>query len=145
MLGTKSRYAVTAMLDLAKMAKDTPVRIADIAHRQALPEAYLEQLFSKLRRAGLVKSIRGQKGGYRLARAAQEIYVSEVIRAVNDELKARACASRQGCHQKGAACLTHDLWAGLENHVESYLSSVSLDKILDKKAENESSTLRVKI
>ena len=132
MLGTKSRYAVTAMLDLAKSSDVSPVRLSEIASRQKLPEPYLEQLFSKLRRAGLVESTRGQKGGYRLARAAQDINVSEVIKAVDDELKARACASRQGCRQQASSCLTHDLWAGLESHVDTYLSTFSLRKILEK-------------
>lgn len=133
MLGTKSRYAVTAMLDLVASSKETPIRLADIASRQDLPEPYLEQLFSKLRRASLVESTRGQKGGYRLARDPDDISIAEVIRAVDDRLKATACASRQGCRQKGGSCLTHDLWAGLENHVESYLSTFSLSDVLEGK------------
>ena len=131
MLGTKSRYAVTAMLDLAVSSRDAPVRLGDIASRQDLPEPYLEQLFSMLRRARLVESTRGQKGGYRLAKDPDDISIAEVIRAVDDRLKATACSTRQGCRRKGSSCLTHDLWAGLENHVESYLSTFSLKDVFE--------------
>lgn len=134
MLGTKSRYAVTAMLDLAVSSKSSPVRLADIATRQDLPEPYLEQLFSHLRRASLVESTRGQKGGYRLAREPNAITIAEIIRAVDDRLKATACSSRQGCRQKGSVCLTHDLWAGLEKHVETYLSTFSLTDVFEGRA-----------
>lgn len=133
MLGTKSRYAVTAMLDLVASSKEAPIRLADIASRQDLPEPYLEQLFSKLRRASLVESTRGQKGGYRLSRDPHEISIAEVIRAVDERLKATACSSRLGCRKKGSTCLTHDLWAGLENHVETYLSTFSLSDVLEGK------------
>tara|TARA_A100000171_G_scaffold52065_2_gene68831 strand:+ start:1124 stop:1567 length:444 start_codon:yes stop_codon:yes gene_type:complete len=135
MLGTKSRYAVTAMLDLALKKGEDPVCISDIAVRQELPENYLEQLFSKLRRAGLVESTRGKKGGYRLSREPEAISVSEVILAVDASLKATACSSRRGCRHKGVTCLSHDLWEGLERHVESYLSAFSLKDVIKGKTD----------
>lgn len=137
MLGTKSRYAVTAMLDLTGSPNKAPVCIGDIALRQHLPEPYLEQLFSKLRRAGLVESVRGQKGGYRLAREAQTIRISDVIKAVDQRLKATACSSRRGCPHKKSPCLTHHLWAGLEKHVDAYLGAFSLTDIVEGKRYSE--------
>src|SRR6185437_9243933 len=110
-LSTKGRYAVMAMTDLARH-DGRSVALAEIAQRQQLSQAYLEQLFARLRRKGLVVSARGPGGGYRLARAAEETSVADVVTAVDEPLRATRCAGRDGlgCMRHGARCLTHDLW-----------------------------------
>jgi len=130
-LGSKGRYAITAMVDLARHAKGAPVTLNDIALRQALPLQYLEQLFMKLRRQGLVKSIRGQKGGYVLHRSAHETCIADIVKAVEEPIQTTKCspASKTSCLGKNERCLTHDLWEGLGQHIESYLTSTSLEDI----------------
>jgi len=116
-LSTKGRYAVMAMVDLARHAQAKPVSLSDIATRQEISLSYLEQLFARLRRAGLVKSVRGPGGGYRLARTSAETRVSEIILAVDERSK----------------CLTHDLWEELGNQIHQFLNSVSLADVLERK------------
>jgi len=132
MLTTKGRYAVMAMADIAAHSAGTPVRLAEIAGRQDITVAYLEQIFSRLRRADLVKSIKGPGGGYVLAESAEEIKISDVIGAVDESIKMTRCgkhkSSKSGC-VTGGKCLTHDLWDGLGNKIYEYLSSVSLADI----------------
>ncbi|HBS32545.1 MAG TPA: Rrf2 family transcriptional regulator [Parvularcula sp.] len=130
-LTTKGRYAVQAMADIAAFGEKGPLSLSAIAERQGLSAAYLEQLFLKLRRAGLVDSARGADGGYRLARGADAISVSAIVEAVDEEIRTTACGGAEtGCRGDGARCLTHDLWEALGGHIEAFLSSVTLDDIV---------------
>lgn len=130
-LTTKGRYAVTAMLDLALHGQQGPVSLAEISSRQEISLSYLEQLFSKLRKNGLVTSTRGPGGGYSVARGLSEVAVSEIIGAVNESVDATQCAGKENCHSHGR-CLTHDLWEGLSLQIEEFLSSVSLQDMIDR-------------
>lgn len=130
-LTTKGRYAVTAMLDLALHGETGPVSLAEISSRQEISLSYLEQLFSKLRRNGLVISTRGPGGGYSVARDLSKVAVSEIIGAVNESVDATQCAGKENCHSHGR-CLTHDLWEGLSAQIEEFLSSVSLQDMIDR-------------
>jgi len=129
-LTTKGRFAVTAMLDLAineiqDAADKKPVTLAAISERQDISLSYLEQLFSKLRRQGLVKSVRGPGGGYTLAKAHNEISVSEIINAVDEQIDATQCGGNENCKDEGR-CMTHDLWTALNTKILEYLDGVSL-------------------
>ena len=134
-LSTKGRYAVMAMVDLASHSRGKPVALADVAGRQEISLSYLEQLFSKLRRGGVVKSVRGPGGGYLLARSESETRVSDIILAVDEPIQATRCTPGQpsGCHTNKTRCLTHDLWEELGNQIYLYLSSVSLADVVDKR------------
>ena len=134
-LGTKGRYAVMAMVDLAIHSAGKPVALAGIAERQEISLSYLEQLFGKLRRSALVKSARGPGGGYRLARPASDIRVSDIVVAVDEPLSATRCrpGSATGCLSDRGRCLTHDLWEELGNQIHQYLSSVSLADVVNKR------------
>ncbi len=127
-LSTKGRYAVMAMVDLAQHSAGQPLTLADIATRQDISLSYLEQLFAKLRRAGLVESVRGPGGGYKLSVSADDIRISEVILAVDEPIRTTSCNSKTslGCIRKSTRCMTHDLWAELGHQIHGYLSSVSL-------------------
>lgn len=129
-LTTKGRYAVTAMLDLALHAQSGPVSLAEISTRQEISLSYLEQLFSRLRKQGLVASTRGPGGGYRVSRGLNEVFISEIIMAVNESVDATQCGGRENCHSHGR-CLTHDLWEGLSAQIEEFLSGVSLQNLID--------------
>lgn len=124
-LTTKGRFAVTAMLDLAMSEADKPITLAGISERQSISLSYLEQLFSRLRRSGLVKSVRGPGGGYRIAKPLTEISVSEIISAVDELIDATQCGGQENCHEEGR-CMTHDLWSSLNVKILDYLSGVSL-------------------
>lgn len=124
-LTTKGRFAVTAMLDLALNEVDRPVTLAGISERQEISLSYLEQLFSRLRRNGLVKSVRGPGGGYRIARPLDKISVSDIITAVDEQIDATQCGGNENCHDEHR-CMTHDLWASLNVKILEYLSGVSL-------------------
>lgn len=124
-LTTKGRYAVTAMLDLALHEGTGPVSLAEISRRQEISLSYLEQLFARLRRSGLVTSVRGPGGGYRLRRSGAEIHVAEIIDAVNESYEVTACAGKSDC-QQGEICLTHDLWNDLSGQIHAFLSGISL-------------------
>ena len=130
-LTTKGRYAVTAMLDLALHDNKGPVNLADIAKRQDISLSYLEQLFAKLRRNGLVESARGPGGGYRLNKPAADISVAEVINAVDEPVDATRCAGQQNC-QGELRCLTHDLWTDLNNQISGFLNSVTLGELVQR-------------
>jgi Rrf2 family iron-sulfur cluster assembly transcriptional regulator len=106
------------------------VALADIAERQEISLSYLEQLFARLRRKGLVRSARGPGGGYRLARTAGETTIAEIVHAVDEPIRATRCAESKGCMIKGERCLTHDLWEDLGQQIETYLASVSLDDVI---------------
>ena len=131
-LTTKGRYAVTAMLDLAIHYKDGPITLADISKRQGISLSYLEQLFSKLRKNGLVDSARGPGGGYRLSRAAAEINVADVITAVDEKIDAMRCEGKGNCQNDGP-CLTHDLWCDLSAQIYSFLKGIDLGQLVDRK------------
>jgi len=132
-LSTKGRYAVMALADLARreVGATRAVALADIAERQEISLSYLEQLFARLRRKGLVKSARGPGGGYRLARTAAETSIAEIVRAVDEPLRATRCSEGRGCMIKGERCLTHDLWEDLGQRIEDYLASVSLADVVN--------------
>lgn len=130
-LTTKGRFAVTAMLDLAMHSHQGAVKLNAISDRQNISLSYLEQLFCKLRRAGLVESIRGPGGGYVLALEAGRINISQIIAAAEDNLDATQCSGRANCHN-GAPCLTHNLWESLNDTIEQYLSSITLQSILEE-------------
>jgi Rrf2 family iron-sulfur cluster assembly transcriptional regulator len=131
-LTTRGRYAVTALLDLAlqNSQQESAVSLSDIAKRQSISISYLEQLFSKLRKRGLVTSIRGAAGGYYLAKPLDEIDVMSIISAVDESVNAMQCEGRGDC-QGGAMCLTHDLWCALSGHIEQYLKNITLAQLLD--------------
>ncbi len=130
-LTTRGRYAVTAMLDLALQPPDQTITLAEIAARQTISVAYLEQLFSKLKRHKLVASVRGANGGYHLARSAETITVLEIIEAVNETVNATRCDHQGNC-QNGAMCLTHDLWHNLSDHISSYLKNINLADLIER-------------
>ena len=134
-LSTKGRYAVMAMADLAIHSAGKPVSLAEIALRQEISLSYLEQLFGKLRRCGLVQSVRGPGGGYRLGREPDEVRVSDIVVAVDEPLTATRCmpGAATGCQSRKNRCLTHDLWTELGNQIQLYLSSVSLDDVIHRR------------
>lgn len=131
-LTTKGRYAVTAMLDLALHQESGPISLADISSRQGISLSYLEQLFAKLRKQALVKSVRGPGGGYLLGREADTISVAELVDAVNESIDATKCSGEQGC-QGGDVCLTHYLWQDLSAQIHQFLSNISLRELVDRK------------
>ncbi|MDR2220356.1 MAG: Fe-S cluster assembly transcriptional regulator IscR [Methylobacillus sp.] len=128
-LTTKGRFAVTAMLDLALNEVDRPVTLAAISDRQEISLSYLEQLFSRLRRNGLVKSVRGPGGGYRIAMPLEAISVSDIITAVDELIDATQCGGNENCHEE-RRCMTHDLWTSLNMRILEYLSGVSLAQLV---------------
>ena len=129
-LTTKGRFAVTAMVDLALRQGGGPVTLAEISSRQKISLSYLEQLFGKLRRRSLVDSVRGPGGGYRLARDMAGISVAEIILAVDEPIDATQCGGKENCRDE-QKCLTHDLWAQLNDRIFSYLESVTLGKLVE--------------
>jgi Rrf2 family transcriptional regulator, iron-sulfur cluster assembly transcription factor len=134
-LSTKARYAVMAMVDLARHGHGSPVSLAEIAEREEISLPYLEQLFAKLRRAGLVKSVRGPGGGYLLAHARDDTRIADIILAVDEPIRAVRCTpgSAVGCRGDRSRCLTHDLWEELGNQIHLYLSSVSLGDVCENR------------
>lgn len=133
-MSTKGRYAVMAMIDIAVHSGGTPVSLADIAARQDISHEYLEQLFGRLRKAKLVESARGPGGGYRLARDKSMILVAEIIAAVDEELQFTRCNGDavDGC-VKGERCNAHDLWSSLGRQMMYFLSSISLEDVVEKR------------
>lgn len=136
-LTTKGRYAVSAMLDLACIPAGRPVALAEISARQQISLSYLEQLFAKLRRQGLVRSIRGPGGGYVLAGTPTSISIADIIRAVDEPIRATSCDNygENGC-QKSTRCIAHDLWVQLGDHIYDYLGSVSLGGLIEQNRAN---------
>ena len=133
-LTAKSRYAVTALLDLAIHTQNTRVTLADIAERHVISLSYLEQLFSRLRKAGLVTGIRGPGGGYVLAKSAHDITIAAIIEGVNEPISVRACEGDENCFH-GGQCLAHDLWEDLDQEISSYLSSITLADLIAQKSQ----------
>ncbi len=142
-LSTKGRYAVMAMVDLAKYESNKPISLADIADRQEISLSYLEQLFGKLRKGGLVKSVRGPGGGYLLSRTPSHVRISDIILAVDEPIKATRCKSWSslGCTGNKSRCLTHDLWAELGNQIYLFLSSISLADVCERRVLGSSGEL----
>lgn len=130
-LTSKGRYAVTAVLDIALNAENGPVTLADISQRQRISLSYLEQLFAKLRRQGVVKSVRGPGGGYQLGLSANEISIGMVIAAVNEHINVTRCAGKENCHE-GGECLTHSLWEELSQRIEDFLNEITLAELVNK-------------
>jgi Rrf2 family iron-sulfur cluster assembly transcriptional regulator len=124
-LTTKGRYAVTAMLDLALHQRYGPIALSEISKRQGISLSYLEQLFARLRRSGLVTSTRGPGGGYGLSRVAQEIAIAEIILAVDESVDSTGCGGNQDC-QRHQRCLTHGLWEALSDQIRDFLGQISL-------------------
>lgn len=135
-LTTKGRYAVTAMLDLAMHHGSGPITLADIAGRQGISLSYLEQLFSRLRKQQLVSSVRGPGGGYTLSRDAAEIYVAQVISAVDESVDTTKCGGAHNC-QDNQQCLTHDLWHDLSDRIYDYLNQISLQDLMNRRGVQE--------
>ena len=142
-LSTKGRYAVMAMADLARNGADRAVSLAEIATRQEISLSYLEQLFARLRKADLVKSVRGPGGGYRLARPSSETWVADIVLAVDEPIRATRCEAHVksgGCMMAGERCITHNLWEDLGAEIHRYLSSVSLEDVVKNRLGNRRNT-----
>ncbi|XGW48234.1 Fe-S cluster assembly transcriptional regulator IscR [Haemophilus influenzae] len=131
-LTSKGRYAVTAVLDIALNADGGPVSLADISERQHISLSYLEQLFAKLRKDGLVKSVRGPGGGYQLGLPSEQISVGMIIAAVNENIHVTKCPGRENC-KNGVECLTHKLWEDLSLRIESFLNEITLAELVNKR------------
>tara|TARA_B100000959_G_C14723132_1_gene517801 strand:+ start:303 stop:728 length:426 start_codon:yes stop_codon:yes gene_type:complete len=134
-LTTKGRYAVMAMADLAANQQLNPVSLNDISLRQNISLSYLEQLFSKLKNEKLVKSVRGPSGGYILEKNPEDIKISNIIFAVDEQVKTLSCKkdSKKGCQGKSVKCITHNLWEDLEDHINNFFDNVSLNDLIKQK------------
>ncbi len=130
-LSTKGRYAVTAMMDIALHEKQGPVTLAEISQCQGISLSYLEQLFSKLRKQGLVKGVRGPGGGYTLARPSGDISIADIIQSVDEKLDMTKCGGKGNC-SKGEKCLTHQLWFDLSCNLYKFLSGIKLDQYVNR-------------
>ena len=133
-LTTKGRYAVMAMADLALFKDNGPISLSDISLRQNISLAYLEQIFIKLKDNNLVKSTRGAKGGYVLEKSAHDIKISNIISAVNEEVKMLNCKkdSKKGCNNKSTKCITHNLWDQLDQHINNFFEKVKLQDLVKR-------------
>ncbi len=133
-LSTRGRYAVMAMADLASIQGEKPVTLADVATRQEISLSYLEQLFAQLRRAGLVSSMRGPGGGYKLAQPLASTRISDIVLAVDEPLEVTRCGhnSVKGCKTDGSRCITHDLWSELSRQINLFLSSITLEDVINR-------------
>jgi Rrf2 family iron-sulfur cluster assembly transcriptional regulator len=143
-LSTKGRYSVTAMLDLAIHDRAGPVTLADISQCQGISLSYLEQLFARLRKSGLVKGVRGPGGGYRLSRPAAEISIGDIVRAVDESVDVTRCEGRGDC-LNGEACLTHELWTELSHRLYQFLDGITLSQFVDRPGIPELSMQRDKM
>jgi Rrf2 family iron-sulfur cluster assembly transcriptional regulator len=133
-LTTKGRYAVMAMADLASYSKKKPISLTEISIRQNISLSYLEQLFLKLKKRNLVKSVRGSNGGYILQKNPSDIKLSNIIFAVDETVKTLNCKkdSKKGCNHKSMKCITHNLWDDLEQHINSFFEKIKLEDLIDK-------------
>ena len=141
-LTTKGRFAVTAMLDLAMQRSSDPVTLAEISQRQNISLPYLEQLFGKMRRRALVNSVRGPGGGYRLAKDMGRVSVADIIVAVNEPIDSTQCGGKENCHDD-KKCITHDLWAKLNEHILDYLGAVTLKQLADDQKAKQNGVAQV--
>ena len=130
MLTTKSRYAVMAVIEVAAKNSRTPIRLADISERQNIPLNYLEQIFLKLKKANLVRSVKGPGGGYHLNLSSKEISIENIVDAVEENLKMTRCSKDKNCRKNGVNCKTHDLWKGLGRHIREYFANISIDDVI---------------
>ena len=137
-LTAKGRYAVTAMLDIALNQDQQPVSVHDIARRQSISSAYLEQIVGGLKRAGLLTSHRGPGGGYQLGRASYAISISAIVTAVGEGVDVTRCSGRADCHE-GHMCMTHDLWVDLSDQIDGFLQGIDLASLVER----QNSTLAV--
>ena len=135
-LTTKGRFAVTALLDLAMQQSNSPVTLADISQRQKISLSYLEQLFAKLRQSELVDSVRGPGGGYCLAKDPEQVSVADIILAVDEPIDATQCGGKENCHND-SKCMTHDLWAKLNDLIFEYLGAVTLKELVDNQKQQQ--------
>lgn len=135
-LTTKGRFAVTALLDLAMQQSSNPVTLADISQRQKISLSYLEQLFAKLRQSKLVDSVRGPGGGYCLAKDLDKVSIADIILAVDEPIDATQCGGKENCHNDGK-CMTHDLWAKLNELIFEYLGGVTLKELVDNQINHQ--------
>ena len=133
-LSTKSRYAVMALADIARFNNNEPISLRDISIRQGISLVYLEQLFLKLKKNEIVKSIRGKKGGYTLNKTPDEIKISDILSAVEEKVKTIGCQkhSKKGCNGKSAKCITHNLWDELETHINVFFQEKKLGDLIHK-------------
>lgn len=141
-LTTKGKFAVTALLDIAIYSENNqkPITLYNISDRQNISLSYLEQLFVKLRKSGVVKSYKGPGGGYLLTRDVDQIHISEIIKAVDEDMDARSCRGNKNCRDN-RKCLTHDLWAGLTSEMYNYLEKITIKDLLDKAETKEPSKI----
>ena len=137
-LKTRARYAVMALADIAKFDKNIPVSLRDISLRQSISLLYLEQIFSKLKKHNIVQSIRGVNGGYILSKSPDQIKLSNIFYAVQEEVKTVQCKkeSKKGCNGKSYKCITHNLWDELENHIQNFFNKKNLADLLKNNNEN---------
>jgi Rrf2 family transcriptional regulator, iron-sulfur cluster assembly transcription factor len=136
MLTTKGRYAVTAILELASLPPGNPVRLSELAHMQNIPVNYLEQIFAKLKKASLVRAVKGPGGGYLLNTDPKEMRIADIIDAVEENIEMSACALKKqnNCTKTmGAKCKTHNLWHGLTRHIRGYFEGITLQDIISAK------------
>ena len=136
-LTSKGRYAVMALVDLARFDNTTPVSLRDISLRQGISLDYLEQIFSKLRKKEIVQSVRGTQGGYVLSKKTKEIKLTNIFDAVDEKIKTVQCKkeSKKGCNGKPTKCLTHNLWDELENHINNFFDEKSLEDLVKSNSE----------
>ena len=130
MLTTKSRYAVMAVIEVAAKNSRTPIRLADISERQNIPLNYLEQIFLKLKKANIVRSVKGPGGGYHLNLSSEEISIENIVDAVEENLKMTRCSKDKNCRKNGINCKTHDLWKGLGSHIRKYFANISIADVI---------------
>ncbi len=130
MLTTKSRYAVMAIVEVASSQSIKPIKLADISNKQTIPLNYLEQIFLKLKKANIVKSVKGPGGGYCLNVPSESLNIIEIIDAVEENTKMTRCSVDKSCQKNGAKCMTHSLWKGLGNQIRSYFSSISVADVM---------------
>lgn len=147
MLTSKGRYAVMAMVDLAVNGSGKPISLADISKRQDITVPYLEQIFSRLKAGGLVKSVRGPGGGYVLSRTAGEVNVADIIMAVDEPIKMTRCNHDpgRGCMSTKVRCLTHDLWDGLGNHIYDFLKSATLEDVCARRVNTKPAFIKSEV
>jgi Rrf2 family iron-sulfur cluster assembly transcriptional regulator len=142
-LTTKGRFAVTAMIDLAMRDGEGPITLAAISERQKISLSYLEQLFGKLRRHGLVESVRGPGGGYCMAKRTDEVAIVEIIQAVDEPMDATQCGGRENCRDE-ERCMTHELWSNLNARIFEYLSSVRLSQLVERQRSKNAAVMEDK-